>query len=102
MRLLLDCLLPISIEKDLLAGLYSNIDPYLLSEIVDLLLTKSSVPKTFINRNCFKTKTSNDFTDVYFYLTLQNIPKILLKIIKPEKNLSKVNFSIVYTHLNNK
>jgi len=92
MVLLLDWLLPMNIENELFAGPYSKIDPYLLSEVVDLLLTKSSIKKSFINRNCFKKQTSNDFTDVYFCLTFQSIPKVQLKIAEPEENQSKSNY----------
>lgn len=92
MVLLLDWLLPMNIEDELFTGLYSKIDPYLLSEVVDLLFTKSSIKKSFINLNCLKKKKSNDFTDVYFYLTFQSIPKVQIKIAEPEKNQSKRNY----------
>jgi len=96
MLLLLDWLLPIQFQDELLIiGIYSKINPYVLFEVVDLLLTKPSINKSFINQNIFKTKISEDFTDIYFYLALQNIPKLQLKVTALAKNKSKLCYLIV-------
>jgi len=90
MLLLLDWLLPIQIQDDsLIVGIYSKVNPYILFEVVDLLLTKPSINKSFVNQNILKTKIVEDFTDIYFYLALQNIPKLQLKVTAPAENKSK-------------
>lgn len=89
MLLFLDWLLPIEMQDELLfVELYSKINPYILSEVVDLILTKSSINTSFIINNSFKTDTSKNSTSIYFYLTLQSIPKVQSQITKPVKRQS--------------
>lgn len=89
MLLFLDWLLPIEMQDELLfVELYSKVNPYILSEVVDLILTKSSINTFFINHNHFKTDTSKDSTNIYFYLVLQSIPKVQSQITKPVKQQS--------------
>lgn len=76
-------------DEMFIVELYSKVNPFLLSEVVNLILTKPSINKSFTNENSLKTNT-NDFTDTYFYLTLQSIPKVHIKCIEPDKNQSKV------------
>lgn len=93
MLLLLDWLLPVKIHDDfLVVGSYSKVDPYLLSEVVGLILTKPSINESFINQYNLTTTSSNDFTDIYFYLSLQDIPKVQLKLIKSTEKKSKTCF----------
>lgn len=90
MLLLLDWLLPVQIQDELLVvGIYSKINPYILFEVFDLILTKPSINKSFVSQNIIKTNISYDFTDNYFYLALQDIPKLQMKVTEPEKNKSK-------------
>lgn len=89
MLLFLDWLLPIEMQDELLfVELYSKINPYILSEVVDLILTKSSINTSFIINNSSKTDTSKNSTSIYFYLILQSIPKVQSQITKPVKRQS--------------
>lgn len=91
MILLLDWLLPVIMQDELLiVRQYSKINPSLLSEVIDLILTKPSINKSFNNRNNIVATKSPDFTDIYFYLTLQDIPKFELNISQPAENRSKI------------
>lgn len=96
MLLLLDWLLPIKMHDDfLIVESYSKVNPYLLSEVVGLILTKPSIIKPFINQNNMTTKSSNDFTDIYFYLSFQDIPKVQLKLTKTTEKKSKICFKFI-------
>lgn len=93
MFLLLDWLLPIIVQDELLiVGLYSKVNPLLLSEVVDLILTKPSIKKSFTSHNNVTAIKSSDFTDIYFYLILQDIPKLELKISEPAEKKSKIYY----------
>lgn len=97
MLLLLDWLLPVKVHDDLLiVGSYSKVDPYILSEVVGLILTKPIINESFINQYNLTTASSNDFTDIYFYSSLQDIPKIQLKLIKSTEKKSKIFFKLFY------
>lgn len=81
MILLLDWLLPIKVQDELSSfGTYSKVNPYYLSEVVNLILTKPSINKSLVNHSNFTTLSSDDFTDEYFYLELQKIPKMNQKV----------------------
>lgn len=88
MFLLLDWLLPIKVQDDI--GPYSKINPLLLFEVVDLILIKPSINKSFTNHNNVTAIKYTDFTDIYFYLILQDIPKLKLKMNEPAENRSKI------------
>jgi len=99
MVLLLDWLLPIKIQDNLqIIESYSKVNSYLLFEVLNLLLIKPTVNKCLTNHNDFKS-SSYDFSDIYFYLTLQSIPKVYLKFTEPAKiksNIYILNHSILY------
>lgn len=79
-----DWLLPVKTEDELLtAWPSSQVDPYLLSEVVSLILTKPGINDSCVNYKNVKKISSNEFTDIYFYLALQDIPKVKSKI-KPK------------------
>lgn len=91
MILLTDWLLPLKMQEELLkVDLYSKVNLSLLSEVVELILTKPSINKSYVNNNNLKILKPKDFTDVYFYLVLQDIPKVLLKTDITTKNKSKI------------
>jgi len=93
---LLDWLLPIQIQDELsIARIYSKINPYILFEVIDLVLTKPRIKKSFVNQNIFKN-ISDDVTDIYFYLALKDIPKLQQKVIEPTENKSKLYRLIIY------
>lgn len=95
MILLLDWLLPIKMLDDcLIVGSFSKVNPYLLSEVVGLILTKPSINKSFNNLNNSTNTSSNDFTDIYFYLSLQDIPIVQLKFMKSTEKKSKIYFKL--------
>lgn len=95
MILLLDWLLPIKVQDELFTvGTYSKVNPYHLTEVVELILTKPSINKSLVNHNNFTTLSFDDFTDEYFYLGLQKIPKMNLKVTKPAENKSKICYFI--------
>lgn len=93
MILLTNWLLPIKMQDELLkVDLYSKVNPSLLSEVVELILTKPSINKSLVCNNNLKIMKSQDFADVYFYLALQDIPKVLLKTNKTSENKSKIYY----------
>lgn len=64
---------------------YSKLNPYLLSEVVNLILTKPSTKKFLANQDNLKLTTSNDFMNIFLYLALQDIPKVQLNIINSKE-----------------
>lgn len=79
-------------DELLVVGPYSKINPLLLSEVVDLILTKPNINKSFTNHNNVTAIKSTDFTDIYFYLVLQDIPKLEIKISEPAEKKSKIYY----------
>lgn len=91
MILLLDWLLPMKIQDEIVEA-YSKVNLYLLSEVFDLILTKPSINKLLISQDNLEMKTSNDFTDMFMYLSLQDIPKVQLNIIDSKEKKSKTYY----------
>lgn len=60
-----------------------------------LILTKTSVNKSFGNQYSLKFEKSYDFMDICFYLELQDIPKVEIKSIEPDEYKSKIYHTIV-------
>lgn len=86
MMLLLDWLLPLKISDSLIVESFSKLNPYLLFEVVDLILTKPSIKKSFVNHNKFRTTNSNNFT--YYNVALQDSPNLQLQFTEPAINKS--------------
>lgn len=80
MFLLFDWLLPMTLQDEMIVP-YSKLNPYLLSELVDLILTKPSINKFSANQDNLKLTSSNDYMNIFLYLTLQDIPKVELNKI---------------------
>jgi len=94
MILLLSWLLPLKLQDALLVESFSKLNPYLLSEVVDLILTKPSIKKLFVNHNNLKTISFIDFTYTCYDLALQDRPNVQLHITDLSQNKSKM-FSII-------
>jgi nitrate/TMAO reductase-like tetraheme cytochrome c subunit len=75
--------------------LFSKVNPYLLSEVMILILTKPSGNKLINNPNSLEFEKSCDFMDICFYLKLQDIPKVQIKNIESDENKSKIYHIIV-------
>ncbi|CAH1736405.1 unnamed protein product, partial [Aphis gossypii] len=88
MILLLDWLLPLKLQDALLVESFSKLNPYLLSEVVDLILTKPSIKKSFDNHNNLKTISFIDFTNTCYDLALQDRPNVQLHITDLSQNKS--------------
>lgn len=90
MILLLDWLLPLKLQDALLVESFSKLNPYLLSEVVDLILTKPSIKKSFVNHNNLKTISFIDLTNSCYDLVLQDRPNLQLQITDLSQNKSKM------------
>jgi len=90
MILLLDWLLPLNLQDALLVESFSKLNPYLLSKVVDLILTKPSIKKSFVNQNNLKTISFIDFTNTCYDLALQDRPNVQLHIADLSQNKSKM------------
>jgi len=66
---------------------FSKLNPYILSEVVDLLLTKPSIKKSFVNHN-FKTIKFNDFINTHYNMAHQDCPNLQLQFTEPAQNKS--------------
>lgn len=86
--LLLDWLLPLNMSDSLIVESFSKLNPYLLSEVVDLILTKPSIKKSFVNHNSFKTTNFNNFAYAYYNVALQDSPNLQLQFTDPAINKS--------------
>ncbi|XP_060874698.1 serine-protein kinase ATM isoform X2 [Metopolophium dirhodum] len=87
MILLLDWLLPLMMPDSLIVESFSKLNPYILSEVIDLILTKPSIKKSFVNHNNFKTINSNDL--IYTHnLAHQDCPNLQLQFTEPAQNKS--------------
>lgn len=91
---MLDWLLPLKLQDALLVESFSKLNPYLLSEVIDLILTKPSIKKSFVNHNNLKTISFINFTNTYYDLVLQDRPNVQLHITDLSQNKSKM-FSII-------
>lgn len=92
MILLLNWLLPLKMQDELLIDeSFSKVNPYLFSEVVDLILTRPSVKKSFVHHKNLKTISSNDFMCTHFYLTPQYIPNVVQQFTEPAQNKSKIS-----------
>jgi len=67
---------------------FYKLNPYLLSEVVDLILTKPSIKKSFANHNNLKTTNSNEFMYSYYNVILQDSPNPQLQFTEPAINKS--------------
>lgn len=74
---------------------FSKVNPYLLSEVMILILTKPSGNKLFDNLNNVEFDEVDDSMDICFYLELQDIPKVKTKNIEPDEYKSKIYHLIV-------
>lgn len=88
MILLLDWLLPLQMTDSLIAESFSKLNPHLLSEVVDLILTKPSIKKSFINHKYFKTTNSNYFMHTNYNLALEDSQNLQLQFAEPAQNKS--------------
>lgn len=88
MILLLDWLLPLMMPDSLIVESYSKLNPHILSEVVDLILTKPSIKKSFVNHNNFKTINSNDFIYTHYNLAHQDSLNLQLQFTEPAQNKS--------------
>ncbi|XP_050425429.1 serine-protein kinase ATM isoform X2 [Adelges cooleyi] len=82
--ILLEWLLPTSvIVEPFLSWPHSKIDPELLSHIVYYMMTNIMTNKLFLNNHYLAAETkSNYLMDIYFYLKLQDIPRVMPKSIE--------------------
>ncbi|XP_026809071.1 serine-protein kinase ATM isoform X1 [Rhopalosiphum maidis] len=87
MILLLDWLLPLKLQDSLLVESFSKLNPYLLSEVVDLILTKPSVKNSFINHNNLETISCHNFRNTHDF-ALQDCPNVQLQIADLTQNKS--------------
>jgi len=90
MILLLDWLLPLNMQDLLIVESFSKLNPYLLSEVVELILTKPNIKKSFVNHSNLKSLGSNYFAYTYYYSALQNSPNVQLKFTELTQNKSKI------------
>ncbi|XP_029344827.1 serine-protein kinase ATM [Acyrthosiphon pisum] len=88
MILLLDWLLPLMMPDSLIVESFSKLNPYILSEVIDLILTKPSIKKSFVNHNNFKIINSNDFINTHYNLAHQDCPNLQLQFTEPTQNKS--------------
>lgn len=76
-------------DELLIVEMYSKVNPHILSEVVNLILTKPTINK-LLDHNNQQTVSSKDFEDIFFYIAFQDVPKVKLQIAEPAKNKSKI------------